>query len=61
MDKLRIAVIGCGWAGERHVHAFQSLSDRAEVVALVDNDRDYLEVRAPEWEVPEFYTDYRDV
>ena len=61
MDKLRIAVIGCGWAGERHVHAFQSLSDRAEVVALVDNDRDYLELRAPEWDIPEFYTDYHEV
>jgi predicted dehydrogenase len=61
MDKLRIAVIGCGWAGERHVLAFQALSDRAEIVALVDNDRDYLDVKAAEWDIPDFCTDYREV
>ncbi len=31
MSKLNIAIIGCGWAGERHVNAFRELSGRANV------------------------------
>jgi predicted dehydrogenase len=61
MDRLRIAIVGCGWAGERHVRAFQSLSERARIVALVDNDQEFLEEKAKEWEISECYTDYREV
>lgn len=61
MDKLNIAIIGCGWAGERHVRAFQKLSDRANVSALVDNDEPILEQKVSEWGISEDYTDYHDV
>lgn len=61
MSMLNIAIIGCGWAGERHVRAFQELSDRANVSALVDNDEPFLEEKASEWGIAERYTDYRDV
>ena len=61
MSKLNVAIIGCGWAGERHVNAFQELSDRANVSALVDNDRLFLEEKAREWSVSETYTDYHDI
>jgi predicted dehydrogenase len=61
MDKLNIAIIGCGWAGERHVRAFQELSDRANVSVLVDNDEPFLEEKASEWGIPDRYTDYHDV
>jgi predicted dehydrogenase len=61
MNKLNIAIIGCGWAGERHVRAFQELSDRANVSALVDNDEPFLEEKASEWGISERYTDYHNV
>lgn len=60
-DKLRIAVIGCGWAGEKHVLALKELSSRAEVVALVDNDEAFLEGRSRQWGIWQCHTDYRDV
>ena len=61
MSKLNIAIVGCGWAGERHVRAFQELSDRANVSALVDNDEPFLEDKASEWGISERYTDYHAV
>ncbi|MBC8232866.1 Gfo/Idh/MocA family oxidoreductase [bacterium] len=59
-DKLRIAVIGCGWAGEKHVLAFKKLSSRAEVVALVDTDNEFLKEKSKEWDISACYADYRD-
>jgi len=61
MEKLNIAVTGCGWAGERHVRAFQKLSDRANISALVDNDEPFLEEKSGEWGISEHYTDYHEV
>ena len=56
-----MAIIGCGWAGERHVYAFQRLTIRATIAALVDNDEAFLEEKASEWGISGRYTDYRDV
>jgi len=59
--KLRIAVIGCGWAGERHVRALKELSFRGKIIALVDTDKTFLQEKAKKWGVSKCYTDYRDV
>lgn len=61
VDKLNIAIIGCGWAGERHFHALKELSDRANVSALVDNDEEFLRERVREWGFSVSYTDYHEV
>ncbi len=61
IDKLKIAIIGCGWAGEKHVLALKKLSDRAEVTALVDTDTAFLEEKSKEWCISECYVNYRDV
>jgi predicted dehydrogenase len=61
MNKLNIAIIGCGWAGERHVRAFQQLPDRANISALVDNDEPFLNQKGSEWDISPLYTDYREV
>jgi predicted dehydrogenase len=37
-DKLRVGVVGCG-VGRLHIHAFQSLSDQFEVMAVCDLDQ----------------------
>lgn len=39
---VRIAVVGVGWAGSRHVQAAQELGGRLAVTALVDNDDEHL-------------------
>ena len=60
-DKLRIAIIGCGWAGEKHALALKRLSARAEAAALVDTDTTFLEEKSKEWGISECYAYYQDV
>lgn len=45
-DPVRIAVVGLGWAGSRQVEAARELGGGVEIVALVDNDPDFLAERA---------------
>lgn len=47
-----LIVVGCGWAGERHVKAIQALERQgrdAHVAGLVDTDRDHLAAQAAAW------------
>ena len=57
---LRMAVIGVGWAGTRHVEAVRELGRKIEVVALVDNDPDHLKQSADELNIGKTYTRYED-
>ncbi|NMB38596.1 MAG: Gfo/Idh/MocA family oxidoreductase [Firmicutes bacterium] len=64
MDKIRIAIIGTGMAFERlHYPVFRQLSDKFEIVAICDQDREKLE----KWRTnlglkPEdAYTDFKDM
>ena len=58
---LRLAVVGVGWAGRRHVEAVGELGRRLEVVRLVDNDVGFLRRQAAELGVEECSTDYAEV
>lgn len=57
---LRLAIIGCGWAGERHFLAATEFPEEVEVTAIVDSDEEFLEMRKKEWGVERTYTDYRE-
>ncbi|MCH8290697.1 Gfo/Idh/MocA family oxidoreductase [Candidatus Poribacteria bacterium] len=57
---LRIAIIGLGWAGTRHVEAIRELGRKITVDCLVDNDADHLKVQAEELGIPKTYTDFHD-
>ena len=57
---LRLAIIGCGWAGERHFLAACEFPEEIEVTVLVDSDEEFLEKRRNEWGVAQGYTDYRE-
>ena len=58
---LRIAVLGAGWAGTRHVQAIRELGrEDIRVACLVDNDKAFLVQKADELQVGTTYTDYRD-
>ena len=39
---VRIAVVGIGWAGSRHVQAADELKGRVSITALVDDDAEHL-------------------
>jgi predicted dehydrogenase len=56
---LRLAVLGMGWAGTRHVQAIGELGSRIKVECIVDNDAEFLEAKAAELGVGKTYTDYR--
>jgi predicted dehydrogenase len=51
----RTAIIGTGGIADAHVSAIRDLSDRAEVVAVVDVDRTRSTAFAERWNVPVVY------
>jgi predicted dehydrogenase len=57
----RVAIIGCGWAGEQHVRALENMPHRARVVAVADDADGVAEARARDWRVPRWSTDFRDL
>lgn len=57
---MRMAIIGMGWAGTRHVEAIRELGRKLTVECLVDNDRDFLAEKSRELGIEKTYADYRD-
>lgn len=57
---LRLAMVGIGWAGTRQAQAVQELGESVEVVALVDNDADFLAAKAAKLSVGRIYTQFDD-
>ena len=57
---LRIAPVGIGWAGTRHVEAIRKLGRKLTVDCLVDNDADHLKAKAKEVGIEKTYTDLHD-
>lgn len=55
---LRIAIIGVGWAGTRHVEAIRELGDKLQVTCLVDNDPVHLREQAQALGVAKTYTEF---
>ncbi|MDR0933298.1 MAG: Gfo/Idh/MocA family oxidoreductase [Victivallales bacterium] len=51
--KLRVAVVGCGMIYLEHIPAFRELSDKVEIVALVDNKPEALEKAGKLWDMPQ--------
>ena len=56
MAQIGVALVGAGWAGERHAAAYRSLPDLARLVAVVETRRAIAAMRGREWGVP-FVTD----
>src|SRR5215212_3621369 len=60
MDKVRYAVIGLGWFGEKHCEALAGLPD-AELYALCTRRPERLQEVAGRFGVRRTYTDYREL
>jgi predicted dehydrogenase len=59
-DKIRVAVIGVGQQGERHVARYTEIPE-AELVAVADLDDARGRAIAEQYGVPDVYTDYQDL
>ena len=57
---LRIAILGVGWAGTRHVEAIRELGGRLTPACLVDSDTSFLRRQSAELGVDKTYPDYRE-
>jgi predicted dehydrogenase len=57
---LRMAVIGAGWAGNRHLEAVRELGRKVEVVCLVDSDAAHLAAVAQSSGVGRTTVDYAE-
>jgi predicted dehydrogenase len=55
-EPIGVALIGAGWAGNRHAMAYRALPDRGRIVAVIDARLAVAQERAREWGVP-FATD----
>lgn len=58
---LRIAVVGVGWAGSRHVEAIAELGRKIEVDCLVDTDAAFLKEKSAELGVGKTYESYEEM
>jgi predicted dehydrogenase len=58
---LKLAIVGCGWAGSRHVEAIRELGEKIEVVCLVDNDKAFVKEKATEFGIQKVHTDFEAV
>jgi UDP-N-acetyl-2-amino-2-deoxyglucuronate dehydrogenase len=57
---LRLAILGVGWAGTRHVEAIRELGRKVFVTCIVDDAADFLRAKADELGIARTYIDYRD-
>lgn len=61
MSKLGIGIIGVGWPGQRHIEAYQKLSD-VEIVALSDVNTELAESVRSQYELrADIYSDYQEM
>ncbi len=59
--KLKIGLVGCGWAGATlHLPALESI-DNAQVVALADIDQESLNRTGDKFHIKTRHTDYRNI
>lgn len=61
MNKLRVGIIGTGNISHCHMAGYRRLSDRVEIAAACDLDRDKLERFCKQYGIPAQYTDFREM
>ncbi len=59
MDKMKVGVIGLGWAGEQHLIAYQQVG--LEVIGIADGFAPSRERIAAKYSIPHQYEDYREL
>lgn len=54
-ERIRVGLAGAGWVSEHHLDAWETLNDRATVVAIADPARGAAESRAARYGIPAVY------
>ena len=60
MADIRIAILGVGWAGSKHVEAIRELGHGLTIDCLVDSDPDFLAKQCEELKVDKSYPTFGD-
>ncbi len=58
MDKVRLAVVGLGRISQAHLASIASLSEEAELVAVVSRREETAEATAARYGAKRYYLDY---
>ena len=54
---IRMGLIGAGWVTQHHLDAYETLTERAQVVAIADPSADARHARAQAYGIPSSYAD----
>jgi predicted dehydrogenase len=60
MKKINIALIGCGFLGQRHLKTLHALKSKANIVAICDHHLDHIKQLGRQYNLP-FFQDYREI
>jgi len=58
MKKINIALIGCGFLGQRHLKTLNALKNKVNIVAICDHNLEQIKALGWQYHVP-FVHDYR--
>ena len=60
MGKIRVAIIGLGHLGSKHLKVYHELKDRVNITGISDVKQDRLQILAKEYNIP-FFSNYQDL
>jgi predicted dehydrogenase len=60
MKKINIALIGCGFLGQRHLKTLHALKNKANIIAICDNRPEHAQALGRQYHVP-VVQDYRKI
>jgi len=59
-DKLRVGVIGSGFAGSSHIEGYKNVED-ADLIAICDVSKERAKEAAEKYSIPNIFTDYEEM
>ena len=59
-DKLRVGVVGAGFAGRAHMGGYKNVED-ADLIAVCDVEKDRAQEAAEKYHIPNVFTDYEEM
>src|ERR1039457_4835952 len=60
MKKINIALIGCGFLGQRHLKTLHALKNKANIIAICDHHLEHAKALGRQYHVP-IIQDYREI
>lgn len=60
MNKINVGIIGCGRISTLHYNAYSKIDD-ATIYAVCDKDEKTVKAKQKEWEIPLYFTDYKEM